>query len=105
MEVLCRVCCGLDVHKKTVAACLRVPGSTGARSEDIRTFATTTRELLQLRYCERTGVDFPLTSHLSGAVARLWEWLGANRDCRGAALTGLRPSECCPRAGSVREVL
>src|SRR5262249_1382837 len=27
---------------------LRVPGSTGARSEDIRTFGTTTRELLQL---------------------------------------------------------
>src|SRR5215467_10742019 len=48
MEVLYRVCCGLDVHKKTVAACLRVPGSTGARSEDIRTFGTTTRELLQL---------------------------------------------------------
>ena len=48
MEVLYRVCCGLDVHKKTVAACLRVPGPNGTRAEEIRTFGTTTRELLQL---------------------------------------------------------
>jgi transposase len=48
MEVLYRVCCGLDVHKKTVAACLRVPGPKGARTEEIRTFGTTTGELLQL---------------------------------------------------------
>lgn len=48
MEVLYRVCCGLDVHKKTVAACLRVPGPNTRRSEEIRTFGTTTRELLRL---------------------------------------------------------
>jgi transposase len=48
MEVLYRVCCGLDVHKKTVAACLRVPGPKGTRTEEIRTFGTTTRELLHL---------------------------------------------------------
>jgi transposase len=48
MEVLYRVCAGLDVHKKTVAACLRSPGPKGTRTEEIRTFGTTTRELLQL---------------------------------------------------------
>ena len=48
MEVLYRVCAGLDVHKKTVAACLRGPGPKGTRTEEIRTFGTTTRELLQL---------------------------------------------------------
>jgi transposase len=48
MEVLYRVCSGLDVHKKTVAACLRGPGPKGTRTEEIRTFGTTTRELLQL---------------------------------------------------------
>lgn len=48
MEMLYRVCCGLDVHKKTVAACLRVPGPKGVRVEEVRTFGTTTRELLRL---------------------------------------------------------
>src|SRR5499426_3962689 len=48
MEVLYRVCCGLDVHKKTVVACLRFPGSARRRAEEVRTFGTTTRELLRL---------------------------------------------------------
>ena len=48
MEVLYRVCCGLDVHKKTVVACLRFPGPNGKRAEEVRTFGTTTRELLKL---------------------------------------------------------
>src|SRR5262245_61815847 len=48
MEVLYPVCCGLDVHKKTVAACLRLPGPKATRTEEIRTFGTTTRELLGL---------------------------------------------------------
>jgi transposase len=47
MEVLYRVCCGLDVHKKTVAACLRSAGPAATRAEEIRTFGTTTRELLR----------------------------------------------------------
>ena len=48
MEILYRVCAGLDVHKRTVAACLRGPGPNGTRAEEIRTFGTTTRELRQL---------------------------------------------------------
>src|SRR5215470_18042025 len=32
---------GLDVHKKTVVACVRVPGRTGAREQHVRTFGTT----------------------------------------------------------------
>ena len=38
--------CGLNVHKKTVAACVRVPGVRGARAQHVRTFGTTTPELL-----------------------------------------------------------
>ena len=41
--------CGLDVHKKTVVACVCVPGRTGAREQHVRTFGTTTAELLALR--------------------------------------------------------
>ncbi|MBI2526326.1 MAG: IS110 family transposase [Candidatus Rokubacteria bacterium] len=48
MDVLYRVCCGLDVHKKTVAACLRSPGPKDRRAEEVRTFGTTTHELLRL---------------------------------------------------------
>ena len=31
MERLIERVCGLDVHKQTVAACVRVPGSKGTR--------------------------------------------------------------------------
>jgi transposase len=49
--------CGLDVHKKTVAACVRVPGLKGEREQHIRTFGTTTAELLALRdWLEAYGV-------------------------------------------------
>ena len=43
MEVLYSHCCGLDVHKKVVAACVVTP--TG---KEIRSFGTMTRDLLQL---------------------------------------------------------
>ncbi len=39
-------CCGLDVHKDTVVACLRVPGERGRPKIEVRTFGTTTPELL-----------------------------------------------------------
>jgi hypothetical protein len=40
---------GVDVHKKTVAACVRIPGARGEREHRVRTFGTTTAELLTLR--------------------------------------------------------
>src|SRR6478609_11100738 len=48
VEVLVERCAGLDVGKADLKACVRVPGARGRRQE-IRTFATTTRELLELR--------------------------------------------------------
>ena len=48
MEVLYAVCCGLDVHKASVTACLRAPGDGPQRRQEVRTFGTTTRELLRL---------------------------------------------------------
>ena len=47
MEVLYRRCCGLDVHKETVVACLRV-ASGGKVETDVRTFETTTASLIAL---------------------------------------------------------
>jgi transposase len=49
MDRLIERCAGLDVHKKTVAACLRTPGQDGQRQQQTRTFTTTTKGLLALR--------------------------------------------------------
>ena len=46
MELLHRRCCGLDVHKETVVACLRVV-SDGKVTTEVRTFQTTTADLLR----------------------------------------------------------
>jgi hypothetical protein len=40
---------GLDVHRDTVAACVRAPGRGGRRDQHVHTFGTTTGELLRLR--------------------------------------------------------
>src|SRR4029077_1361423 len=47
MELLHRRCCGLDVHKETVVACLRL-ASDGQVTTEVRTFQTTTADLLRL---------------------------------------------------------
>src|SRR5947208_15792903 len=48
MEVLYPVCCALDVHQASVTACLRAPGDGPQRRQQVRTFGTTTPELLRL---------------------------------------------------------
>ena len=48
MEVVYERCCGLDVHKKTVAACLITPGPKGRVRKEVRTFGTMTDDLLAL---------------------------------------------------------
>lgn len=45
MELLYPCCCGLDVHKKTVVACLVRVVTAGVRTKETRTFATMTGEL------------------------------------------------------------
>ena len=48
MERVHRCCCGLDVHKQTVVACLLRTDTAGRRSKELRTFGTMTDELLTL---------------------------------------------------------
>ena len=48
MQVVYERCCGLDVHKRTVVACLIKPGPDGEPSREARTFGTMTEELLDL---------------------------------------------------------
>ena len=47
MELLHRRCCGLDVHKETVVARSRLV-SDGKVTTEVRTFQTTTVDLLRL---------------------------------------------------------
>ena len=49
MDTLIERCAGLDVHKDSVVACVRVPAPGGGRAAVIHTFGTTTAELLALR--------------------------------------------------------
>jgi transposase len=48
VEVVLERCCGLDVHKASVTACLITPGPDGQPQKAIRTFGTMTEDLLQL---------------------------------------------------------
>src|SRR5260370_12623253 len=48
MEVVYEHCCGLDIHKKTVVACVVVSGSGKQPHKEIRTFNTMTADLLEL---------------------------------------------------------
>ena len=48
MDVVYPYCCGLDVHKRTVVACLITPGPDGTPTKHIRTFGTMTADLLAL---------------------------------------------------------
>jgi len=48
MEVVYERCCGLDVHKRTVVACLLIPGERGVPQKEVRTFGTMTADVLAL---------------------------------------------------------
>ncbi len=49
METLVERGCGLDVHQATVVACLLIVRKDGKVQKQVRTFGTTTRELLSMR--------------------------------------------------------
>ncbi|MBD2731436.1 IS110 family transposase [Nostoc sp. FACHB-892] len=61
MQVVYTHCAGLDVHKKTVVACVITPKESGQWQKQIRTFGTMTKDLLNLS-------DW-LTSHNCSHVA------------------------------------
>jgi transposase len=49
MDRIVKRCCGLDVHKKSVTACVRVCRERDVPQQEIREFAATTQGLLGLR--------------------------------------------------------
>ncbi len=48
MDIVIARCGGLDVHKTTVAACVRIEGPRGQITQQVRTFGTTTMQLQAL---------------------------------------------------------
>jgi hypothetical protein len=48
VDVVFPRCCGLDIHKKLVVACLITPGADGTPRKAVRTFGTMTADLEEL---------------------------------------------------------
>jgi transposase len=48
LPVVLPICCGVDVHKKTVTACLLTTGASGEAVHQVRTFRTVTGQLQEL---------------------------------------------------------
>jgi transposase len=48
MEIVYPCCCGLDVHRKSVVACVLLTQPDGTVTKQIRTFGTMTADLLAL---------------------------------------------------------
>src|SRR5579883_1068735 len=48
MELVYRRCCGIDIHKKMIVACVITETESGQRHKEIRTFRTVTSDLLEL---------------------------------------------------------
>ena len=83
MDIIYERCCGVDVHKRSVAACVIVPGTHGEPRKDIRTFGTMPEDLLELSdwlaaagcthvAMESTGVYWkPIYNLLEGAFTPL----------------------------------
>lgn len=88
---------GLDVHKKTVVACIFTPGPKGTPHKQIRTFGTMTQDLLALVdwltthgithvALERAPASFgsPSTTCWKGASPSWWPTPTISRPCPGA---------------------
>jgi transposase len=84
MEVMYPRCAGLDVHKETVVACVRIV-EHGEVSRLVRTFATTTASLIELSEwleengcthvaMEATGVYWKPCGKCWQATASNWFW-------------------------------
>jgi transposase len=48
MRIVYPRCCGLDVHKRSISACLLTPHEEGGTKQQVRRFGTVTRDLLEL---------------------------------------------------------
>jgi transposase len=56
MDIVHHRCCGLDIHKRSVAACLITPKADGTPHKTIRSFGTMTADLVEMAdWLQRAG--------------------------------------------------
>ena len=72
MDVLFERCCGLDVHKKLVVACVIITPPDGEPERTVHSFGTMTEDLLKLAdWLEACGVSHVAMESTGGPC-----WLG-----------------------------
>ena len=92
MRVHHNVCCGIDVHKKSVTACLMWGPADKEPEFEIRRFGTMTRELQNLaEWLKQAGCEAATIEH--GIL------LEARMECTGRSDCEINFSECTTRAG------
>jgi len=70
MRVLYERCCGLDVHKKFVVACLLTTSPEGMVHKEIRTYSAMTNDLLALADWLRAEDCGPVVMESTGSYWR-----------------------------------
>ena len=70
MRVLHERCCGLDIHKKFVVACLLTTSPDGAVHKEVRTYSAMTNELLALVDWLREAACGPVVMESTGSYWR-----------------------------------
>ena len=85
MEVLYARCAGLDVHQKSVVACVRIHGPEGRAQTSTRTFATDTAALLELSAWLEENQCSHVVMEATG-VSRRWAATAGWAAMAGAAL-------------------
>jgi hypothetical protein len=82
MEVMYPRCTGLDVHKETVVACVRIVEG-GDVSRSVRTFATTTASLIELgEWLEANGCTHAAMEATGVYWKPVWEKRAMCNACR-----------------------
>lgn len=70
MRVLHERCCGLDIHKRFVVACLLTTNPDGAVHKEVRTYSTMTNDLLALADWLREDCCGPVVMESTGSYWR-----------------------------------
>jgi transposase len=76
MRMIYPRCCGLDVHKKTITACVLIRDAAGHDQQEIRRFGTMTRDVLELADWLHSSQVTPVAMESTGVYGKpVWNLL------------------------------